>query len=183
MKNFLAALILILLFSSSSYSFDLRGLQWGMSQEEAIAVKGKPVKTTENKIVYGTLTQTLSYIDNDTEFTYDLLFLENILTNVSFRITATKKSSANEVHKIFREETEYLEKEFQEPILVEKMDNSTKKFIYENSETKVTVVYYNTPIKADYINRSAYLNVTYSNRDPVIKANIKNRKRYRLKGH
>jgi len=183
MQNFIVALIINLIFTFSIFGADFRDLTWGMSQQEVVALKGSPVKVTENKLVFGTLTQTLTYNDYDSENTYDLLFIENLLTNVSFRIAANKKSSANDVHKKFREETVYLEKKFQEPVLVEKMDNSTKKFVYENLKTKVTVIYYNTPIKADYINRSAYLNVTYSNRDPVLKAEIKNRKRNRVRGY
>jgi len=183
MQNIIVAVLFSFIFSLSAFGADFRNLSWGMSQEEVIAVKGTPVKETENKVVYGTLTQTLSYKDKEGKYSYDLLFLENCLTNISFRINATKKSSANYIQKKFREETVFLEKEFQEPVLVEKIDNSTKKFVYENLKTKVTVIYYNTPIKADYINRSAYLNVTYSNRDPVLKAEIKNRKRYRVRGY
>ena len=176
MKYFILALIVNGIFAFGVAAGDFRNLEWGMSQEEVMSVSGPPLKISENKLVYGTLTQTLTYKNIDSDNTYDLLFIENLLTNASYKIAAKKKSPAEDVHKKYREETIFLEETFEEPPLVEKMDNSTKKYVYENGKTKVMIIYYNTPIKADYINRSAYLNVTYSNNDPVLKARIQNLK-------
>jgi len=182
MKYIICTLIINAVVASSVFAGDFRNLDWGIDQQEVVVLNGDPVKVTENKLIFGIMTQTYTYKDKESKNTYDLLFLENFLTNASYKIAANKKASANDIHKKFREETIYLEERFKEPILVEKMDNSTKKYVYEDLDTKVTVIYYNTPIKADYINRSAYLNVTYSNHNPVLKAEIQNRKIDRARG-
>lgn len=174
MKYFSLAILINFLFVSGLFAEGFRNLEWGMSQEEVMSLNGPPLKISENKLIFGTLTQTLTYKDNEIDSTYDLLFNENFLTNASYKIAAKKKSPAEDVHKKYRAETVLLEETFEDPPVVEKMDNSTKKYIYENTKTRVMIIYYNTPIKADYINRSAYLNVTYSNNDPVLKARIQN---------
>ncbi len=182
MKYFVFSTILFFISAAGLFAEDFRNLKWGMSQEEVMSLNGPPQKISENKLVYGTLTQTLTYNEIESDSTYDLLFIENHLTNASYKIAAKKKSPAEDVHKKYRAETILLEETFEEPPVVEKMDNSTKKYVYENERTKVMIIYYNTPIKADYINRSAYLNVNYSNNDPVMKAKIKNLKIDRARG-
>ena len=181
MKYLLFSILLNVIFVSGINAGDFRNLKWGMTQHDVVSLNGHPETATPNKIIYGTMTQTYTYKDSENDITYDLLFLENQLSNASYKISATKKAPANYVQKKYREETVILEEKFEEPPIVEKMDNSTRKYTYENSNTKVMVIYYNTPIKADYVNRSAYLNVTYSNADPVLKAEIKNRKISRIK--
>lgn len=182
MKYFIFAILINIFFASGLFAENFRNLEWGMTQHEVVSLNGHPDTATPNKIIYGTMTQTFTYNDSESGMTYDLLFLENQLSNASYKISATRKDPANYVQQKYREETVMLEEKFEEPPLVEKMDNSTRKYTYQNSVTKVMVIYYNTPIKADYVNRSAYLNVTYSNADPVLKAEIKNRKISRLKG-
>ncbi len=158
MKFFVFSIFLYVISASGLFAEDFRNLTWGMSQQEVVAIIGAPESIAENKLVFGIMTQTYTYKDEKSDSPYDLLFLENMLTNASYKIAATKKASANDVHRKFREETVYLEERFKDlPVLVEKMDNSTKKYVYEDANTKVTVIYYNTPIKADYVNRNAYL--------------------------
>ena len=182
MKNFLIALIINIVFTFGIFGADFLNLTWGMSQQEVIALNGEPVKGTDNKVVFGTQTQTFTYKDDNNKFTYDLLFLENLLTNASYKISTDERFSANDVSRKIGELTKILEEKYEKPVSFEKMDNITKKIIYEGINTKVMVVYFNMPIKADYINRSAYLNVSYSNKDAVVKAEIKNRKANRLRG-
>ena len=111
-----------------------------------------------------------------------MLFLEDLLTNVSYKISTDQGLSANEVGREFSELVKMLDETYEEPVSVEKIDNSTKKIVYEDDNTKVTVVYFNVPIKEDYVNRNAYLNVNYSNNNVVVKAEINNRRSERLRG-
>ena len=182
MKTLLKALFINIVFTSFIYGADFENLNWGMSQQEVVALKGKPFKKTENKIVYGTLTQTYSYKHENKKSAHELLFLENLLTNASYKISTDQNFSANYVKSKFSEVTKKIEKNYGEPVSVEKMDSSTKKIIYEGDDTRVTVVYFNMPIKGDFINRTAYLNVNYSNKDVIVKAKLKSRKTNRLRG-
>lgn len=180
--NFITAILINIVFTVFAIGGDFGNLEWGMTQSDVIALNGKPVEKTENRLIYGTLTQTFAYRDDGKKHGYDLLFLENLLTNVSYKISTHDGLPANEVSHEFNELTKLLDETYQDPPLVEKMDNSTKKIVYNDGKTRVIVVYLNIPIKGDYVNRTSYLNVTYSNSDPVFKAKIKNRKRYRIRG-
>ena len=181
MKTLLTALIINIVSASFIYGADFQNLRWGMSQQEVVSLYGKPFKETESKIVYGTLTQTYSYKHENKKSTNELLFQENLLTNVSYKISTDQKFSANYVKSKLSEITKKIEEIYGEPVSVENMDSSTKKIIYESDDTRVTVVYFNMPIKGDYINRTAYLNVNYSNKDIIVKAKLRSRKSDRLR--
>ncbi|MGI9533558.1 MAG: hypothetical protein ACR2NW_01280 [Thermodesulfobacteriota bacterium] len=182
MRILATSIIINLFFTFSIFGADFRNLDWGVSQQEVIALNGEPFEQTENKDVFGTLTQTLKYKDDEADITYDLLFRENLLTNATYTISTDQKLSADEVHTKFRELSIDLDEVYEYPPLVVKMDNSTKKIVYEDGNTKVMIIYFNIPIKADYVNRTAYLKVSYSNADIVLKAEVNNRRIDRRKG-
>jgi len=181
MKNVILVLIINLVFTFNIFGADFRNLKWGMNQQEVIALNGEPVKKTKKKVVFGTKTQTFTYKEDDYKFTYELLFLEDLLNNASYKFSSDEELSANEVSTKFGEVKKVLEEQYGEPVSDGKIDNSTKKIIYADANTKVMVVYFNLPIKEDYINRNAYLNVSYSNKDEVVKAEIKNKREERLR--
>ena len=182
MKIIATSLIINLVFTFNILADEIGELNWGMDQQEVIALKGQPDKETENKVVFGTLTQTLSYKGKDEKITYELLFQENLLTNVSYTISTDQKVPANDVAERFRAVRNGLDEQYEDPPSVEKIDNSTKKIVYKDGKTKVTIIYFNIPIKGEYINRTAYLNVTYSNDDIVLKAELNNRRIDRKRG-
>ena len=182
MRILATSIILNLLFTLTIFGADFRNLNWGMSQEEVIALNGQPVEKTENKVVGGTKTQTMRYKDNIDNYTYELLFLEDLLINASYKISTEQNLSANDVGIKFSELTKELVEKYDEPYSVEKIDNSAKKIIYDAGNTKIMIIYYNIPIKEDYVNRNAYLSVSYSNTDIVLKAKMNNRRADRRRG-
>jgi len=181
-KTLLFSITINLIFTFGIFAEDFGELYWGMSQQEVIPIKGQPDKETENKVVFGTLTQTLSYKGKDEKITYELLFQENLLTNVSYTISTDQKIPANDITEKFREVRNGLDEIYEDPPSVNKIDNSTKKIVYKDGKTKVTIIYFNIPIKGDYVNRTAYLKVTYSNDDIILKAELNNRRIDRKRG-
>ena len=175
MNILVASLIINLALTVSILGADFNDLNWGMNQQEVINKLGQPYHETENKIIFGTLTQTLSYKDDDNT-TYELLFLENLLTNASFTISTDQKIPANVVSEKYTEVIKSLDEIYEAPVSAEKIDNSTKKIIYEGNNTKVMIIYFNIPIKGEYVNRTAYLKVNYKNNDIVLKAKVNNRR-------
>ena len=175
MKIHIAWILMTLAFPMNVFGADFSDLSWGMSQQEVVNFLGQPDGESENRVVSGTLTQTLSYNDND-NITYELLFLENLLTNASYTISTDQKIPANKVDSKYTEVIKSLDEIYEAPVSTEKIDNSTKKIIYEGNNTKVMIIYFNIPIKGDYVNRTVYLKVNYSNNDIVLKAKVNNRR-------
>ena len=51
MKALGAAIVINLVFSFIVFGAGFRNLNWGMSQQEVIAISGEPVKETKNRVV------------------------------------------------------------------------------------------------------------------------------------